>query len=131
MVARMVPGFGLERGRCQVGVNNHHSIVIYIDLSPFAVDGVVDVGGISVPFGESGNNGGLDKFDYSFIYGLGAKFDLFYKDWFFDYRQTIGWNTLNMPTSEGQDPAPLRNQTYSFTLDMYFYSFSFSRLILL
>jgi len=66
--------------RIKVGVNNHHSTVIYIDISAIAVDGVVDVGGISVPFRESGNTDGLDKFDYSFIYGLGAKFDLFNKD---------------------------------------------------
>lgn len=86
----------------------------------YAVDGVVDMGGNQVPFSESGDTDGLDKFDYNFIYGLGVKFDLFKKNGFFDYRQTIGWNTLMMPTSEGQEPAPLRNQTYTFTLGMYF-----------
>jgi len=84
----------------------------------YSVDGVIDMGGIKVPFGEKGKTDGLDKFDYSFIYGLGLNFNLFNKKCFFDYRQTIGWNTLMMPTSEGEDPAPLRNQTYSFTLGM-------------
>lgn len=83
----------------------------------YAVDGLVDMGpGGQVPFEESGNTDGLDEFDYSFVYGLGFKFDLFNQKCFFDYRQTIGWNTLMMPTSEGGEPAPLRNQTYSFTL---------------
>jgi len=82
----------------------------------YRVDGVVDMGGVQVPFRESDNTDGLDKFDYSFIYGFGLNFNLFNQKCFFDYRQTIGWNTLMMPTSEGGEPAPLRNQTYSFTL---------------
>ena len=86
----------------------------------YVVDGVIDMGGVQVPFGESGNTDGLDKFDYSFIYGLGLNFNLFNQNCFFDYRQTVGWNTLMMPTSEGGEPAPLRNQTYSFSLGMYF-----------
>jgi hypothetical protein len=86
----------------------------------YKVDGVIDVGGTPVPFGETSDTDGLDKFDYSFIYGLGVKFNLFKQNCFFDYRQTIGWNTLMMPTSEGGEPAPLRNQTYSFALGMYF-----------
>ena len=85
----------------------------------YIVDGVVDIGGTQVPFSESGNTDGIDKFDYSFIYGLGLNFNIFNKKCFFDYRQTIGWNTLMMPTSEGSDPAPLRNQTYSFTLGVF------------
>lgn len=86
----------------------------------YAVDGVIDMGGGPIPFNESGSTDGLDKFDYSFIYGLGLTFNLFNQNCFFDYRQTIGWNTLNMPTSAGGEPAPLRNQTYNFSLGMYF-----------
>ena len=86
----------------------------------YSVNGVVDMGGNQIPFEETGNTDGLDKFDYSFLYGLGFKFNLLNRNWFFDYRQTIGWNTLNMPTSEGEDPAPLRNQTYSFSLGIIF-----------
>lgn len=86
----------------------------------YQMDGLIDLGGDKVPFGESGSTEGLDKFDYSFIYGLGANFNLINQKFFFDYRQTIGWNTLLMPTSQGEDPAPLRNQAYSFTLGTYF-----------
>ena len=86
----------------------------------YKVDGTIDMGGGPVPFTESGSTDGLDKFDYSFIYGLGFNFNLLNQKWFFDYRQTIGWNTLNMPTSEGGEPAPLRNQTYSFSLGIIF-----------
>ncbi len=85
----------------------------------YNVDGVVDMGGVKIPFSESGNTDGLDKFDYSFIYGLGMNFDLFNQKCFFDYRQTIGWNTLMMPTSQGGEPAPLRNQSYTLALGFY------------
>lgn len=87
----------------------------------YAVDLVVETPGgpLALP-PESGDTDGLDGFDYSFIYGLGVKFELFDQNCFFDYRQTIGWNTLMMPTGAGGDPAPLRNQTYSFSLGIYF-----------
>ena len=82
----------------------------------YKMDGSIDMGGGPIPFSESGNTDGLDTFDYSFIYGLGLNFNLFQQKCFFDFRQTIGMNTLMMPTSEGEEPAPLRNMTYSFTL---------------
>ena len=69
---------------------------------------------------ESGDMEGLDTFDYSFLYGAGADFKLLNKDFFFEYRMTVGWNTLAMPNVSGADPVPLRNQDYIFTLGMYF-----------
>jgi hypothetical protein len=86
----------------------------------YSVEGDIDIGGNTVSFEQADDTDGLDQFDYSFIYGLGVKFNLFDKNWFFDYRQTIGWNTLLMPTFGGEEPAPLRNQAYAFTLGMYF-----------
>jgi len=84
------------------------------------LDGTVDVGGGTlIPFSESTKLEGVDIFDYGFLYGAGLDFNLFKKICFFDYRFTIGWNTLMMPTSAGQDPAPLRNQDYTFTLGIY------------
>ena len=86
----------------------------------YSGDGIIDMGpGGQIPFGESGNTDGLDEFDYSFIYGLGTTFNLLDIESFFEYRQTIGWNTLLMPTSEGGN-APLRNQTYTLNLGIYF-----------
>jgi len=82
----------------------------------YEMDGVIDIDGVPIGFGESGDTDGLDTFDYSFIYGLGLNFSLFKQNCFFDYRQTIGWNTLLMPTFQGEEPAPLRNMTYSLSL---------------
>jgi hypothetical protein len=86
-----------------------------------SLNGTVDVGGgtiLPIP-PESTKLEGVDIFDYGFLYGAGVDFNLFKKNCFFDYRFTIGWNTLMMPTSAGQDPAPLRNQDYTFTLGIY------------
>lgn len=85
----------------------------------YKVEGAITVEGEDVSFGQSGDLDGLDTFDYSFVYGLGVDFNLFSKTCFFEYRQTIGWNTLMMPTFEGEDPAPLRNQDYILALGFF------------
>ena len=83
------------------------------------IDGTVEVDGAEIYFTYSDEIKGFDIFDYGFVYGLGADFPLLGQDCFFDYRFTIGWNTLDMPTFPGEPPAPLRNQNYTFTLGMY------------
>ncbi len=85
----------------------------------YRTDGIVQVNSSRIPITESGDMAGVDIFDYSFLYGAGVAFTLFEKDCFFGYRFTIGWNTLMMPTFSGEDPAPLRNQDYIFTLGMF------------
>lgn len=85
----------------------------------YRLDGEAEVGGISSDFSLNEKIEGLDTFDYAFLYGTGVEFRLFDKDWFFGYRFTIGWNFLMMPTYEGEEPAPLRNQDYIFTLGMF------------
>jgi len=87
----------------------------------YTIESVVDIGGgIKIPLEESGNVDGLDTFDYSFLYGIGVDHDLFGKKCFFEYRQTVGWNTLLMPTGVPEEPAPLRNQSYALSLGIYF-----------
>jgi hypothetical protein len=80
----------------------------------------INTGGPPVIVPESGDMKGLDTFDYSFVYGTGTDFKLFNKDFFFDIRMTVGWNTLAMPNATGADPVPLRNQDYVFALGLYF-----------
>lgn len=69
---------------------------------------------------ESGDMKGVDTFDYSFVYGAGTDFKFLNKDFFLEYRMTVGWNTLAMPNASGTDPVPLRNQDYILSLGMYF-----------
>lgn len=103
-----------------VGIYAQSGFAISILLDgEYDMKGSIDMGGVVAPFGESGNMDGVDEFDYSFLYGAGCDFKLLNQDCFFEYRFTIGWNTLMMPTSEGEAPAPLRNQNYTFSLGVY------------
>ena len=86
----------------------------------YSITSTINTGGSTIILPESGNMEGLDTFDYSFVYGAGTDFKLLNKDFFFDIRMTIGWNTLAMPNASGADPVPLRNQDYVFALGMYF-----------
>jgi hypothetical protein len=74
----------------------------------------------------SGDMKTLDTFDYSFVYGAGMDFKLLSKDFFVEYRMTVGWNILQMPNVPAVPPAPaappvpLRNMDYIFAVGMYF-----------
>jgi hypothetical protein len=80
----------------------------------------INAGGPPIVVPESGDMKGLDTFDYSFVYGAGTDFKLLNKDFFFELRMTVGWNTLAMPNATGADPVPLRNQDYVFAVGLHF-----------
>ena len=86
----------------------------------YLITSTIDTGGPPAIVAESGDMKGLDTFDYSFVYGAGTDFKLLKKDFFIEYRMTIGWNTLAMPNASGADPVPLRNQDYIFAVGMFF-----------
>jgi hypothetical protein len=86
----------------------------------YRITSTINMGGPPVIVKESGNTKGLDTFDYSFVYGAGTDFKLLSKDFFIEYRMTVGWNTLAMPNATGADPVPLRNMDYIFAVGMYF-----------
>jgi hypothetical protein len=86
----------------------------------YNITSTINVGGPPIIVPESGNMDGLDTFDYSFVYGAGTDFKLLNKDFFFDIRMTVGWNTLAMPNATGAEPVPLRNQAYVFAVGTYF-----------
>lgn len=86
----------------------------------YNITSTLNLGGPPIITEEPGDMKGLDTFDYSFIYGAGTDFKLFNKDFFIEYRMTIGWNTLAMPNATGADPVPLRNQNYVFATGLYF-----------
>jgi hypothetical protein len=86
----------------------------------YNITSTINAGGPPIIVPESGDMKGLDTFDYSFVYGAGTDFKLLKKDFFFDIRMTVGWNTLAMPNATGADPVPLRNQDYVFSVGTYF-----------
>jgi hypothetical protein len=86
----------------------------------YRITSTINMGGPPTILEESGNMKGLDTFDYSFVYGAGTDFKLLNKDFFIEYRMTVGWNTLAMPNASGAAPVPLRNQNYIFSTGLYF-----------
>jgi hypothetical protein len=104
-----------------VGIYGSTGIALSLLINgDYNITSTVNLGGPPIISEESGDMKGLDTFDYSFIYGAGANFKLLNKDFFLEYRMTIGWNTLAMPNVTGAPPVPLRNQDYVFTLGMFF-----------
>jgi hypothetical protein len=86
----------------------------------YRITSTINMGGPPIIVPESGNVKGLDTFDYAFVYGAGTDFKLLNKDFFIEYRMTVGWNTLAMPNATGAAPVPLRNMDYIFAAGMYF-----------
>jgi len=85
----------------------------------YRLSGVAEVKGVPLAFSNTNKIKNVDIFDYGFLYGAGVERRIFGKRCFFEYRFTIGWNILMMTTAEGEDPAPLRNQDYLFTVGLY------------
>lgn len=85
----------------------------------YRLDGVAEINGEEVSFSDKNKIDGIDLFDYAFLYGAGVEKEFLGRRSFFEYRFTIGWNTLMMPTAADEEPAPLRNQNYLFTLGVY------------
>ena len=104
-----------------VGIYGHTGIALSLLLNgEYNIVSTIEPGGPPIVTEESGDTKGLDIWDYSFLYGFGIDFGLFDRDFFFESRMTVGWNTLAMPNAAGADPVPLRNLDYSFTVGMYF-----------
>lgn len=104
-----------------VGIYGNTGIALSLLMNgDYKITSTINVGGPPVVSEESGDMKGLDTFDYSFIFGAGGEFKLLEKDFFLEYRMTVGWNTLAMPNAEGGDPVPLRNQNYVISLGTIF-----------
>jgi hypothetical protein len=97
----------------------------------YILKGEVDDGVEQVPLYADSDISEVEMFDYSFVFGLGLDFKLWSTELLVEYRFTIGWNELDMPTYayvpfEGEDllienePVPLKNQAHLFLLGIKF-----------
>lgn len=111
--------FFLQLGKAKFYGTSGFALSILLN-GEYRLSGVAEINGVPISFKDTNKISGLDTFDYGFLYGAGFDFPLWGRQCFFEYRFTIGWNTLMMPTAEGEAPAPLRNQDYLFTLGLYF-----------
>lgn len=98
----------------------------------YVLEGDVDDGEQIVPLSADSDMSEVEMFDYSFVYGMGVERSVGGRLVALEYRFTIGWNTLYLPTyayvpfGEDEevlienDPVPLKNQTHSVTLGIRF-----------
>lgn len=97
----------------------------------YILKGEVDDGVEQVPLYADSDISEVEMFDYSFVFGVGLDFELWSTGFLIEYRFTIGWNELDMPTYayvpfEGEDllienePVPLKNQAHLILLGITF-----------
>jgi hypothetical protein len=103
---------------CTVYLSSGFALSILLN-GEYRLSGVAEFEGAPLTFSDTNKIKSVDIFDYGFLYGGGVECKVFGHPCFLEYRFTIGWNTLMMPTVEGEAPAPLRNQDYIFTVGLY------------
>ena len=97
----------------------------------YILEGEIDDGEQVVPLTADSDMSEVDLFDYSFVYGFGLESPAFARRLVLEYRFTIGWNTLDMPTYAyvpfgdeeiliENEPVPLKNQNHVIMLGIAF-----------
>jgi hypothetical protein len=97
----------------------------------YRLSGEVTDGEEVIPIRVDSDMSEVDMFDFSFAYGLGLAFLLHGQTTIVEYRFTMGWNTLAMPTYSyvpfGDDeilienePVPLKNQSHGIMIGIAF-----------
>jgi hypothetical protein len=97
----------------------------------YGLRGEVSDGTETIPLRAEADMREVSGFDYGFVYGFGSEFGLAGRNLALEYRFTIGWNELGLPTYAYvpfgdeelliENPAvPLRNQSHWITLGYRF-----------
>lgn len=97
----------------------------------YKLSGVIDDGVEQVPLYTDSDMSEVEMFDYSFIFGFGYEHKVWSRRLLIEYRFTIGWNGLEMPTYayvpfEGKDllidndPVTLKNQAHLLLFGLSF-----------
>lgn len=68
---------------------------------------------------DSSNLSDVNMFDFSFVYGGSVEYTR-KNTYYLEYRFTLGWDYLSLPTYTLMPPVELRNQSYSLLLGMQF-----------
>lgn len=97
----------------------------------YRLEGEITDGSEVIPLRANSDMSEVDMFDFSFVYGFGLELPLLGRSVLVEYRFTMGWNTLAMPTYAyvpfGDEeilidnvPVPLKNQNHVIMLGMTF-----------
>ena len=72
-----------------------------------------------IPIQEKGKLDELNLFDFGLVYGASLNYSG-KLDASLEFRFTLGWDYLELPTSEFTEPVELRNQSYSLLMGLRF-----------
>jgi len=97
----------------------------------YTLEGEVTDGEEVIPIRADSDMSEVDMFDFSFAYGLGMQFRAYGRQVFVEYRFTMCWNTLAMPTYAhvpfgdeevliDNEPVPLKNQSHAIMFGISF-----------
>jgi hypothetical protein len=97
----------------------------------YILEGTLDDGSEQVPLTADDDMSEVDMFDFAMVYGTGLEFEMGSQTLLAEYRFTMGWNTLSMPTYAyvpfgdslvlvDNEPVPLKNQSHSLMLGIRF-----------
>lgn len=97
----------------------------------YTLQGEVTDGEEVIPIRADSDMSEVDMFDFSFVYGMGIQFKTHGRDAFLEYRFTMCWNTLAMPTYAyvpfedeeiliDNEPVPLKNQSHAIMFGISF-----------
>jgi hypothetical protein len=85
----------------------------------------------TIPLHADDDMSEVDMFDFALVYGTGIEFPVLHQRLLVEYRFTMGWNTLAMPTYAyvpfgeeeiliDNEPVPLKNQNHLILLGLRF-----------
>jgi hypothetical protein len=97
----------------------------------YVLSGVLTDGEQYIPLSADADLREVDIFDFLFVYGGGYEREVGGTRVMIEYRFTMSWHDLHMPTYANvpfedeellieNEPVPLKNQTYSITLGIRF-----------
>ena len=97
----------------------------------YRLEGQLDDGTETIPIYADADLSEVDLFDFSMVYGTGFEFPFQGTLLQLEYRFTMGWNTLAMPTYAyvpfeeediliENDPVPLKNQSHALSIGVRF-----------
>jgi hypothetical protein len=97
----------------------------------YTLTGEIDDGDQVVPLEADADMSEVEMFDYSFLFGFGLEHSFFSRIFLLEYRFTIGWNQLQMPTYcyvpfgderilIDNEPVPLKNQNHQIVVGIRF-----------
>jgi hypothetical protein len=96
--------------------------VSYLLKAHYKLNGTVNIADDVLLVDDSYEIKDLDEFDYSLLYGLSTNLKEFGIPVHLEYRISLSWAKIEMPTFEGIDPVIISNQSQTLAISYKFYN---------